>query len=130
MNRWPFSSEASKQQATERNQRAARKTLREQQLLQKLPDLPDTQSAWLILLLSAVPRANHLLRTVPPAQIASYAQAHDAAIWETLNKLLGTTSFSLHRLLDERCIQLSATLLDVTGRPLKVRSIRGFVLFS
>ena len=36
MNRWPFSSEASKQQASERDQRAARKTLREQQLLQKV----------------------------------------------------------------------------------------------
>ncbi len=30
-------------------------------------------------------------RTVPPSQVAGYAQAHDAAIWDTLNKLLGTT---------------------------------------
>lgn len=62
----------------------------ERELLNLLPDLPDTQCAWLLLALSAVPRANHLLRTVPPSQISAYAKEHDAALWTALNKLLGT----------------------------------------
>ena len=37
------------------------------------------------------------------------------------NRLLGSTTFSLHRLIDEPTIQLSASLLDANGRPLKVR---------
>ena len=36
------------------------------------------------------------------------------------NRLLGTTTFSLHRLIDEPTVQLSASLLDTNGRPLKV----------
>ena len=28
------------------------------------------------------PRANHVLRTVPPLHIAGYAQAHDDAVWD------------------------------------------------
>ena len=37
----------------------------------------------------ASPRANHALRTVPPLDIAGYAQAHDDAVWETLQACLG-----------------------------------------
>ena len=61
----------------------------EQQLLQELPQLPDLQCAWLLLTLCASPRANHAIRTVPPAQVASYAAQHDQAIWETLKACLG-----------------------------------------
>ena len=59
-------------------------------LLEQLPELPDTQCAWLLLALSAVPRANHLLRTTPPSLVESYAQQHDEALWTTLNRILGT----------------------------------------
>ena len=38
----------------------------------------------------ASPRANHALRTVPPSEVASYAQLHDDAVWETLVALLGS----------------------------------------
>ncbi len=36
------------------------------------------------------------------------------------NRLLGTASLNLQRLLDESSIQLKASLLDINGRPLKV----------
>ena len=61
----------------------------EEALLQQLPQLPDLQCAWLLLCYCAAPRANHALRTVPPALIAPYAAAHDAAVWGTLQACLG-----------------------------------------
>ena len=51
--------------------------------------LPDLQSAWLLLLYCCAPRAQHILRTVPPDQSAAYAEQHDAAVWNTLWALLG-----------------------------------------
>ena len=60
----------------------------EQQLLSVLPHLPDLQCAWLLLYFSAVPRANHLLRAVPPTLVHRYALEHDKAVWETLLALL------------------------------------------
>ena len=53
---------------------AEHRLLEEQQLLQQLPQLPDLQCSWLLLALCASPRANHALRTVPPAAIASYGR--------------------------------------------------------
>ena len=64
----------------------------EQQLLDQLPKLPDLQCAWLLLRLCASPRANHAIRTMPPSQSAVYASAHDAAVWATLQALLGGPS--------------------------------------
>ena len=46
----------------------------EARLLQELPLLPDLQCAWLILAMCAAPRADHLLRTLPPDLSASYAR--------------------------------------------------------
>ena len=68
---------------------AAQRMRTEKELLHQLPLLPDLQCAWLLLAMCASPRANHALRTVPPQAVASYAQAHDAAIWETLELCLG-----------------------------------------
>ena len=68
---------------------AAQRMRTERELLQQLPLLPDLQCAWLLLARCASPRANHALRTVPPQAVASYAHAHDAAIWETLELCLG-----------------------------------------
>ena len=40
------------------------------------------------------------------------------------NRLLGTATLNLQRLLDENHIQLASSLLDINGRPLKVSNIR------
>ena len=61
----------------------------ENRLLQKLPDLPDLQTAWALLFYSAVPRANHLLRVLPPSLSHQYAADHDTSIWHTLCAILG-----------------------------------------
>ena len=61
----------------------------EARLLQELPLLPDLQCAWLILAMCAAPRADHLLRTLPPDLSASYARGHDDAVWQCLRDLLG-----------------------------------------
>ena len=37
------------------------------------------QCSWLLFSMCATPRANHALRTLPPAASGGYAQAHDAA---------------------------------------------------
>ena len=47
----------------------------ERRLVTELPQLPDLQCAWLLLLFCASPRANHTLRTLPPTQAAPYAGA-------------------------------------------------------
>ena len=41
----------------------------------------------------ALPRANHALRTVPPLDIADYAQARDDPVGETLQACLGRFAF-------------------------------------
>ena len=59
----------------------------------------------LILVLCAVPRANHLLRTIPPDEAQTYATAHDQAVWQTLLNLLGE-----EQLEDEALTQAIAAL--------------------
>ena len=58
-------------------------------LLDFLPELPDLQCAWTLLLQCAAPRANYHLRCQPPKQVELYAAAHDIAVWHTLCSLLG-----------------------------------------
>ena len=60
-----------------------------QHLLDELPQLPDLQSAWLLLTFCAAPRAQHSLRTIPPSATTCYATAHDTAIAGALAALLG-----------------------------------------
>ena len=55
----------------------------------RLKQVPDLQAAWLLLLYCAVPRANHLIRAIPPDLVANYAQAHDGGIWATFLDLIG-----------------------------------------
>ena len=69
--------------------RAAARLQEEAGLLTELPELPDLQAAWLLLTFCAAPRAQHLLRTVPPSLSRQYANDHDEAIWQTLLALLG-----------------------------------------
>ena len=62
---------------------------KERRLWQAIPNVPDLQCGWQILLQSANPRANHTLRTLPLAMSADYALAHDEGLWETARALLG-----------------------------------------
>ena len=55
-------------------------TRTEREFLSQLPRFPDLQCAWLLNAMCASPRANHAFRTVPPLDIAGYAQAHDDAV--------------------------------------------------
>ena len=47
------------------------------------------ESAWLLLLHCASPRANYLLRVLPPDQVLRYAQVHDDRLWHCFCALLG-----------------------------------------
>ena len=53
------------------------------------PLVPDLQCAWQILLQSAGPRCNHLLRTLLPSESSRYARAHDRGMWQPAQSLLG-----------------------------------------
>ena len=68
---------------------AASRLCAEADLLRKLMQLPDVQCAWLLLAFCAAPRAQHLLRNVPPADILPYARGHDDAVWAVVEGLLG-----------------------------------------
>ena len=61
----------------------------EQKLLfDRIPVVPDLQSAWLILLMCASTRANFWLRGVQPELPESYAEARNARVWECLRQIL------------------------------------------
>jgi hypothetical protein len=59
----------------------------ERQLWDALPEVPDLQCAWQLLVQCAGPRANHLLRTLPPSQSIAYATAHDDGMWAAAQTL-------------------------------------------
>ena len=47
------------------------------QLFSRIPAVQDAQCAWLLLLMCAGPRANHLLRNLPPSEVSNFSQNHD-----------------------------------------------------
>ena len=57
-------------------------------LLGKLPTVSDLQCAWLLLLFCAAPRANYLLRMLPPGATEAFARQHDEAVRNCLATLL------------------------------------------
>ena len=61
---------------------------KEKALWDLLPQLPDLQSAWLLLLQCAGPRFNYRARAVPPTENTAYATGHDKGMWTTLCALL------------------------------------------
>ena len=67
---------------------------KEQRLLDEIAKIHDAQTPWVMLSQSAVPRANHILRTLPPSQSADYAGRHDAATWQTFCDMLGATELA------------------------------------
>ena len=50
-------------------------------LLERIPSLPDVQSAWALLLHCANARANYALRVIRQELARHFAQAHDAGLW-------------------------------------------------
>ena len=66
-----------------------RRLREEQALLDHLPQLPDLQCAWLLLLMYAITRANHALRNIPPEDVRPYAEGRDRAVCATLQACLG-----------------------------------------
>lgn len=59
-----------------------------QQLLQHILDLQDLQASWFLLLYCASPRANYLLRNLPPTATTIFAADHDLSVGATLAELL------------------------------------------
>jgi hypothetical protein len=66
---------------------------KEKRLLKELPLLKDVQAAWVLLCQSAVPRANHTIRVLPPSLSQKYATAHDEALWQTFCEIMGAVEF-------------------------------------
>ena len=56
--------------------------------LQRLLQVPDLRSAWLLLLFCAAPRSNHLLRLLPLTVSKGYAKQHDSDLWDTFCTLV------------------------------------------
>ena len=61
-----------------------------QLLLNRIPEVPDLQSAWAVLLHCASALANCMLRVVRPKLVQGYAEGHDRGLWTCVCRLLGT----------------------------------------
>ena len=57
-------------------------------LLDALPQLQDSQVAWLLLSCCAAPRSQYAIRTLPLDDTRGYAASHDAAVLDCLQSLL------------------------------------------
>ena len=60
-----------------------------QVLLDRIPSLPDLQSAWSLLVHCAASRANYFLHVVPPELGEEFASAHDRSLWACLCNMMG-----------------------------------------
>ena len=86
-------------------------------LLDKLPGLPDLQTAWLLLLMCACPRSNYfLLRTMQPSITEDFAARHDRAIMGRLSEFLGSDG-PPHR--DDQALQRAKLPLRLGGLGLR-----------
>ena len=56
--------------------------------LELLPQIPDPQSAWLLLRMCAEPRQNHLWRSVPPGLAPALGLEHTRDLLNTLSRLV------------------------------------------
>ena len=57
-------------------------------LLEKIPSLPDVQSAWALLLHCAGARANYMLRAIRPELTVQFSADHNAGLWSCLCNIL------------------------------------------
>ena len=60
-------------------------------LFERIPQVGDTDAAWLLLLMCASPRANFWLRSVNPDLTDGFAEHHDAHVWQCLQRIIGTS---------------------------------------
>ena len=61
-----------------------------QLFLHRIPEVPDAQCAWLLLLYCAGPRVSHVLRNIPPSMSKLFAQFHNEEILQCLTTLLAS----------------------------------------
>ena len=61
-------------------------------LLDRIPAVQDTQSAWLLLSFRAAARSNFFLMAVSPQLTHEFAQAHDEGVWQCLCRILSVHS--------------------------------------
>ena len=57
-------------------------------LLERIPLVPDVQSAWLLLVHCAQAQATYLLRALQPSLSEEFARSHDAGMWRCLCSIL------------------------------------------
>ena len=57
-------------------------------LLERIPEISDTQSAWLLLSFAATARANFFLRGVNPDHAKCFAAAHDQGVWQCFCRIM------------------------------------------
>ena len=69
-----------------------RKSAEHDVLLERIPTVPDLQSAWALLLHCASARANYLLRVVKPAATKQFAKRHNEGLWKCLCRPLAVGS--------------------------------------
>ena len=70
----------------------AKKSVKHDQLVEKILLVPDLQSAWILLLYCAATRANYVLRVVHTSLSTTFAKHHDASLRRTLAHLLSVLS--------------------------------------
>ena len=90
----------------------------ETRLWDAIPGVPDLQCAWQILLQSAGPRMNYIVRTMPPSQSATYADIH-GGMWKTTWELLGAPTVDD----DERILVQGVSTLPMRMGGLSLRSV-------
>ena len=80
-----------------------------QVLLNRIPSLPDLQSAWSLLLHCASAQANYFLRVVPPELGEEFATPHDSSLWACLCTMMGISE-----------VDCEATAREAASLPLAV----------
>ena len=65
----------------------SQKGLEHDHLLEMIPQVPDVQAAWLLLVFCASTRANFFLRTVAPEFTLEFAERHDEQVFTCLSKV-------------------------------------------
>ena len=71
----------------------SQKGLEHDHLLEMIPQVPDVQAAWLLLVFCASTRANFFLRTVAPEFTLEFAERHDEQVYTLLEKRTPALNF-------------------------------------